>query len=199
MAGVAPSRSVPLCKTLTDRDRDKLAGVMEEVSFDSNENIIAQGESADAMWVPLCIAASTAGICTTNKCDRSASASVLAFSDCLCIIYGCACRYIVLHGTCEAFVNGIGKVMTYKEGDFFGELALLTGGKRNASVVAGSTELSDSSAENKGRTRLLKLRSKDFRRLTRGGLGDVLQSQSKKYTGVDPAILLALPGLATMG
>ena len=150
---------------------------------------------------PFALPHSTAGICTTNQCDRSASVSVLAFLT-ACASYVVAsgtCRYIVLHGTCEAFVNGVGKVMTYKEGDFFGELALLTGGKRNASVVAGSTELADSSAENKGRTRLLKLRSKDFKRLTRGGLGDVLQSQSKKYTGVDPAILLALPGLATMG
>lgn len=106
-------------------------------------------------------------------------------------------RYIVLHGTCEAYVHGVGKVMTYKQGDFFGELALLTGGKRNASVVAGSA--SNSSAEETERTRLLKLRSKDFKRLTRGGSRAMLHSQSTKYKGVDPAVLLALPGLATMG
>ena len=43
--------SVPVCKTLSDDERDKLAEVMEEVSFDRNERIIAQGDSADAMWV----------------------------------------------------------------------------------------------------------------------------------------------------
>lgn len=109
------------------------------------------------------------------------------------------CRYIVLHGTCHAFVDGIGKVMVYQQGDFFGELALLTGGKRAASVVAGNTEPSENRAEVDGQTRLLKLKSKDFKRMTRGGTGDVLKSQSKNYKGVDPAILLALPGLATMG
>ena len=83
--------------------------------------------------------------------------------------------------------------MTYKQGDFFGELALLTGGKRNASVVAGSSD------DEVDQTQLLKLRSKDFKRLSRGGSADMLKSQTKKYKGVDPAILLALPGLATMG
>jgi CRP-like cAMP-binding protein len=88
--------------------------------------------------------------------------------------------------------------MAYKEGDFFGELALLTGGKRAASVVAGSSELSGSSgAEEEEATRLLKLRSKDFKRLTRAGSGAVLKSQSTKYKGVDPAVLLALPGLGS--
>ena len=105
-------------------------------------------------------------------------------------------RYIVLHGTCEAFVRNVGKVMTYTQGDFFGELALLTGGKRNASVIAGSA--SESGAKETERTRLLKLKAKDFKRLTRGGSGAVLHSQSTKYKGVDPAILLALPGLADM-
>ena len=47
-------------------------------------------------------------------------------------------RYILRDGdgTCEALVDGVGKVMTYKAGEFFGELALLTGGKRAATVVA---------------------------------------------------------------
>lgn len=191
---------------MSDRDRDKLSEVMEEVSFDKNDTIIAQGESADAMWVLVCIATSATDI-------HRASEAVWSRRFCTCwrIVFAYAdanaselvasgvCRYIVLHGTCEAFVDGVGKVMTYSQGDFFGELALLTGGKRNASVVAGSSALSDSDVKEAGQTRLLKLRSKDFKRLTRGESGEVLHSQTKKYKGVDPAVLLALPGMATLG
>ena len=62
VACVTRALSVPLCKTLSDNDRDKLSEVVEEVSFDANERIIVQGESADAMWVTLCDITSTPGI-----------------------------------------------------------------------------------------------------------------------------------------
>ena len=74
--------SVPVCKTLSDDERDKLAEVMEEVSFDRNERIIAQGDSADAMWVST--SSFIAGIHTANRVSaRSASASVPALGACL--------------------------------------------------------------------------------------------------------------------
>ena len=81
--------------------------------------------------------------------------------------------------------------MTYTKGDFFGELALLTGGKRAASVIAGD---GDSSA---APTKLLSLRSKDFKRLTKEKkTGAALKDQTSKYKGVDmETLLLSLPGL----
>ena len=76
--------SVPVCKTLSDDERDKLAEVMEEVSFDRNERIIAQGDSADAMWVSFATSSSIAGIRIANRASgRSASASVPALGACL--------------------------------------------------------------------------------------------------------------------
>ena len=105
-------------------------------------------------------------------------------------------RYILRDGdgTClEAHVDGVGKVMTYKAGEFFGELALLTGGKRAATVVATGPAGS--------RAQLLKLSSEDFLRLTDdGAAGTVLNTQTQSYKGANPkvdmdAILAALPGL----
>ena len=104
-------------------------------------------------------------------------------------------RYILRDGdgTCEAHVDGVGKVMTYKAGEFFGELALLTGGKRAATVVATGPAGS--------RAQLLKLSSEDFQRLTDdNAAGTVLKTQTQSYKGVNPkvdmdAILAALPGL----
>eukprot|EP01043_Picozoa_sp_COSAG02_P014196 COSAG02_NODE_581_length_20056_cov_9.304906_7_plen_87_part_00 len=84
MACVARAFSVPLCKTLSDDDREKLSEVMEEVSFDPNERIIAQGESADAMWVTLCAVNSTAGISSVALLSgRVVYASVLGCSVCM--------------------------------------------------------------------------------------------------------------------
>lgn len=105
-------------------------------------------------------------------------------------------RYILRDGdgTClEAHVDGVGKVMTYKAGEFFGELALLTGGKRAATVVATGPAGS--------RAQLLKLSSEDFLRLTDDdAAGTVLKTQTQSYKGANPkvdmdAILAALPGL----
>ena len=105
-------------------------------------------------------------------------------------------RYILRDGdgTClEAHVDGVGKVMTYKAGEFFGELALLTGGKRAATVVATGPAGS--------RAQLLKLSSEDFQRLTDDdAAGTVLKTQTQSYKGANPkvdmdAILAALPGL----
>ena len=105
-------------------------------------------------------------------------------------------RYILRDGdgTClEAHVDGVGKVMTYKAGEFFGELALLTGGKRAATVVATGPAGS--------RAQLLKLSSEDFLRLTDdGAAGTVLKTQTQSYKGANPkvdmdAVLAALPGL----
>ena len=104
-------------------------------------------------------------------------------------------RYILRDGdgTCEALVDGVGKVMTYKAGEFFGELALLTGGKRAATVVATGPAGS--------RAQLLKLSSEDFQRLTDDdAAGTVLKTQTQSYKGANPkvdmdAILAALPGL----
>ena len=89
-------------------------------------------------------------------------------------------------------MDGVGKVMTYKAGEFFGELALLTGGKRAATVVATGPAGS--------RAQLLKLSSEDFLRLTTHGAGTVLKTQTQSYKGANPkvdmdAILAALPGL----
>jgi len=90
-------------------------------------------------------------------------------------------------------VDGVGKVMTYKAGEFFGELALLTGGKRAATVVATGPAGS--------RAQLLKLSSEDFLRLTDDdAAGTVLKTQTQSYKGANPkvdmdAILAALPGL----
>ena len=105
-------------------------------------------------------------------------------------------RYILRDGdgTClEAHVDGVGKVMTYKAGEFFGELALLTGGKRAATGVASGAAGS--------RAQLLKLSSEDFLRLTDDdAAGTVLKTQTQSYKGANPkvdmdAILAALPGL----
>ena len=105
-------------------------------------------------------------------------------------------RYILRDGdgTClEAHVDGVGKVMTYKAGEFFGELALLTGGKRAATVVAAGPAGS--------RAQLLKLSSEDFLRLTDdNAAGTVLKTQTQSYKGANPkvdmgAVLAALPGL----
>ena len=105
-------------------------------------------------------------------------------------------RYILRDGdgTClEAHVDGVGKVMTYKAGEFFGELALLTGGKRAATVVATGPAGS--------RAQLLKLSSEDFLRLTDDdAAGTVLKTQTQSYKGANPkvdmdAVLAALPGL----
>lgn len=83
MACVARAFSVPLCKSLSDDDRDKLSEVMEEVSFDPNERIIDQGESADAMWVTLCAFNSAAGISPLARLSgRFAYAFVLGCSVC---------------------------------------------------------------------------------------------------------------------
>jgi len=90
-------------------------------------------------------------------------------------------------------VDGVGKVMTYKAGELFGELALLTGGKRAATVVATGPAGS--------RAQLLKLSSEDFLRLTDDdAAGTVLKTQTQSYKGANPkvdmdAILAALPGL----
>eukprot|EP01046_Picozoa_sp_COSAG06_P061318 COSAG06_NODE_13397_length_1261_cov_1.277969_1_plen_130_part_10 len=58
--------------------------------------------------------------------------------------------YFIEHGTAEAEVDGV-SVMSYKEGGYFGELALLTDAPRKATVRAGS-----------GGAQVLKLNRADF-------------------------------------
>ncbi len=43
--------------------------------------------------------------------------------------------YIIEEGLCEVFVDGVGKVMDAKEGQSFGELALMYNAPRAATVV----------------------------------------------------------------
>jgi CRP-like cAMP-binding protein len=46
--------------------------------------------------------------------------------------------YFIEEGDAEAVIKGVGVVMSYKRGDFFGELALMTAEPRSATVRRGA-------------------------------------------------------------
>ena len=46
--------------------------------------------------------------------------------------------YFIEEGEAEAVIKGVGVVMSYKRGDFFGELALMTAEPRSATVRLGA-------------------------------------------------------------
>ena len=46
--------------------------------------------------------------------------------------------YFIEEGEAEAVIKGVGVVMSYKRGDFFGELALMTAEPRSATVCRGA-------------------------------------------------------------
>lgn len=51
------------------------------------------------------------------------------------------CMYIVEDGEAGAYIDGVGQVVSYGPGDFFGELALLTRQKRGATIIANAPVL----------------------------------------------------------
>ena len=51
------------------------------------------------------------------------------------------CMYIVEEGEAGAYIDGVGQVVAYGPGDFFGELALITRQKRGATVIANAPVL----------------------------------------------------------
>ena len=51
------------------------------------------------------------------------------------------CMYIVEEGEAGAYIDGVGQVVAYGPGDFFGELALITRQKRGATIIANAPVL----------------------------------------------------------
>ena len=51
------------------------------------------------------------------------------------------CMYILEEGEAAAYIDGVGQVVAYAPGDFFGELALITRQKRGATIIANSPVL----------------------------------------------------------
>ena len=51
------------------------------------------------------------------------------------------CMYIMEEGEAGAYIDGVGQVVAYGPGDFFGELALITRQKRGATIIANAPVL----------------------------------------------------------
>eukprot|EP00931_Biecheleriopsis_adriatica_P059486 TRINITY_DN355_c0_g2_i1.p1 TRINITY_DN355_c0_g2~~TRINITY_DN355_c0_g2_i1.p1 ORF type:complete len:454 (+),score=134.17 TRINITY_DN355_c0_g2_i1:142-1503(+) len=86
--------------------------------------------------------------------------------------------YLVVEGECvamKAFVDGQEpkKVMTHKVGDYFGELSLVSGGPRAASVITSTPSVE-----------LMSMDRKTFKRLM-GPVQDVLKRQAVRYEAAD--------------
>jgi len=146
-------KKVPLLRSLTEEEQLKIAALLKPKEFEDGENIITQGEEGDCMYFI------QSGEVRHAKISRRASAvrwarlggpaasllpprqHTLAVSRLPQCSSHRSARSATLtpHAACnqaEAVVEGVGVVMEYGFGGFFGELALRTSAPRAATVRA---------------------------------------------------------------
>jgi serine/threonine protein phosphatase PrpC/CRP-like cAMP-binding protein len=115
-------KTVPIFKHLEDDGINKLAAIMEEITFGRGENIIVDSKPGDTMYVI------HKGQCGTfssvvGSIDDLDTSSHLRY---------CATEYVRV-------MNGKTEQATLKSGDFFGEEVLVGHDKYNSTVVALQT------------------------------------------------------------
>ena len=129
VSGVAAAQ-VPLLRSLSEEEQLKIAALLKPKEFEDGENIITQGEEGDCMYFIQSGEVSPAPTVTPRfatprrQCSsgRTHHASWTATQQ------------------AEAVVDGVGVVMEYGFGGFFGELALRTSAPRAATVRAKVSE-----------------------------------------------------------
>ena len=158
--------AVPLLQGLDVYERQALADLFEERTFKAGEKIVLEDDEGDAFFLIVC------HTCASNPRLADSSAT-----------HTCEPRLGQAHGSAEVSKMSSSpggrrrKILDYKEGDYFGELALLNNTKRAATVEA-TTEV-----------KVVSLDRKHFQRMT-NPLIEILRRNAEGYIN---QITLSLP------
>ena len=147
---------VKLLSTLTRAEKLRLAESLTTEEFGAGENIVKEGEAADCMYL---LESGTADAVKPSSSTAAETAS-----------------------TPDGGEAAVDVLRTYSRGDFFGELALESGGVRQATVVATSFS-----------TTVLKLPRSAFQTIvaTNAGAAAKLQQEKAAYAEASARLLTA--------